>query len=144
MGGPSHFLFALLPGCCLISWDASDFTVCCSGAGDKPRFLNGLLSTVGCAGTVCSCLPPIHLRGSFCGPGADKSVAGTPCAHPMAQSRKALPMTHCWLLHTQRWQCLCCCGAWHAAAPRRAGPPTEASVKRVSWGISHICKKYWL
>lgn len=53
-GSPSHPLFALLLGCCLISWDASNFTACCSGAGDNPRFLNGLLSTEGCAHTVCS------------------------------------------------------------------------------------------
>lgn len=47
-------------------------------------------------------------------------------------------------LRGQRWPCLCGCGAWRGAAPLHAGPPTIASVIRVSWGISHICKKYWL
>lgn len=78
MGGPSHPLFALLLGRLLISWGASDFTACCSGAGDNPSFLKGLLSTAGCVHTSCSWLPPSRLRGSSHCRWVGKAASGTP------------------------------------------------------------------
>lgn len=75
----------------------------------------------------------------LCGPGADKAVAGTPCAHPMAQNRKALPMTHCWLpAHSALavpvlLRCLACC-----RSPLRRPSHRSISKKSFLGNIPHL------
>lgn len=66
-------------------------------------------------------------------------MAGTPCAHPMAQSRKALPMTHCWLpahsalaVPVLLW-CLACC-----RSPLRRPSHRSISKKSFLGNIPHL------